>query len=133
MSKINGGVRAAVIAGGCVALGVFAAAGPAMAKSDMSLTAHSGKVRVGQTARLSAVAGDDGAQYQRLCVERQNGHSWQVLRCVNGGQDGVSLTVPVKITHKGRTAFRAQLFSTDAHHGHAKLDRTSSVVAVTGR
>ena len=131
MSKIRG-ARATVVAGACATLALIAAAGPATAKSDMSLTAHSAKVRVGQTTRLSAVAGDDAAQYQRLCVERQSGRGWQVLRCVNGGQDGVSLTVSVKITHTGRTAFRAQLFSTDAHHGHLKLDRTSAVVAVTG-
>ena len=131
MSKTRG-VRAAVVAGACATLTLIAA-GPAMAKSDISLTAHPAKVHVGQTARLSSVAGDDGAPYQRLCVERQNGRTWQVLRCVNGGQDGVSLSVSVKITHSGRTNFRAQLFSTDAHHNHLKLDRTSAVVAVTGR
>ncbi|MEZ0111173.1 hypothetical protein ABH920_005188 [Catenulispora sp. EB89] len=131
MSKTRG-TRAAVVAGACATLTLIAA-GPAMAKSDISLSAHSAKVRVGQTTRLSTTAGDDGAQYQRLCVERQNGRTWQVLRCVNGGQDGVSLSLSVKITHSGRTTFRAQLFSTDAHHGHLKLDRTSAVVAVTGR
>jgi hypothetical protein len=110
---------------------VVAAAGPAFAKSSISLRATPRSVAVGQHIHLTATGASDdfGGMPMRLCVDEEVGHgSWRAVAC---GREGL-LRASVRAGHPGEFAFRAQLLAVDSH-GHLLVDQTTPVVTVRVR
>ena len=105
-----------------------ATAGPAVAKSSISLHAGAGSVATGQRIALTARGASDdfGGSPVRLCVDERVGTgSWRVVGC---GKEG-TLRLSVRAGRSGTLSFRAQLVARNSH-GRVVVDRTSQAVTV---
>ncbi|RAG87679.1 hypothetical protein DN069_00130 [Streptacidiphilus pinicola] len=105
-----------------------ATAGPAVAKSSITLHADARSVAAGQRVALTARGATDdfGGNPVRLCVDERAGHgSWRTVDC---GAEG-TLRVSVRAGSAGTLAFRAQLVARNTH-GRFVVDRTSQAVTV---
>lgn len=108
-----------------------ATAGPAVAKSSLTLRAGATSVAAGQRIGLTAHGASDdfGGSPVRLCVDERAGHgSWRTVGC--GGEG--TLRVSVRAGRAGTLAFRAQLLARNSH-GRLVVDRTSQVVTLRVR
>ena len=112
------------------------AAGPAEAKSDITVSAvpvaTSGS-SVPNRIEVTASGADDGGGYQKLCVARQIGRAaWHKLTCapVTFAAGGV-VKMYLPLAGTGVEHFRARLFRVGSAAGsHPVLDLTSQVVEV---
>ncbi|MFJ9419361.1 hypothetical protein ACIRPT_35160 [Streptomyces sp. NPDC101227] len=107
------------------------AASPAFAKSDISIQATPHTVHVGKVVKVHGQGDDDAARYTTLVVQERSGKPghWGHWHAVKRSFDG-DARANVKAMHTGDLQFRSVLYSTDAHHQHAKKDRTSAPVTV---
>jgi hypothetical protein len=105
-----------------------AAAGPAFAKSSITLHVSARSVVPEERVELTASGASDdfGGSPIRLCVDERAGNgSWRAVGC---GQEG-TLHLTVRAEHAGTLAFRSQLLARTGH-GRLVVDRTSQVVTV---
>ena len=113
----------------CVAA-LCLAAGPAAAKSSLEVSAVPVSVGGAPTDELSvtAIGGDDGAGYQRLCLQQAEADVWRTLTCgpVEFG-DGGSVQAFVQRAASESATFRAELQRVTRHSG----GKTSYVVDLT--
>jgi hypothetical protein len=123
-------------------LGAFAvlgvAAGPALAKSDISIAAGPLPGKTTTAPGLIDVVGwgaDDAGGFQRLCVDRRIGTApWRKLACGPVGYAvGGLVHVDVPRTGPGPESFRARLLRVRSAGGDQPVvDRVSRTVVVSG-
>ncbi|MEU6512241.1 hypothetical protein [Streptomyces sp. NPDC046942] len=115
-------------------LGVASAAlavSQAFAKGDISIQATPHTVHAGHVVKVRGQGDDDAEWYTILAIQERSGRSghwghWHaVARSFNG-----NARANVKATRTGELQFRSVLYSTDAHHRHAKTDRISAPVTI---
>jgi hypothetical protein len=115
---------------------VAAAAPPAFAKSDIGLSATPRAVHAGQSVHVNASGGDDAYSSEELCLDAHSGRmAWHTLKCVSDYRGaGGPLLDTIRLTHRGKESFRAQLLRLSGpHNRHAVVDRTSGTIVVTVR
>lgn len=123
-----------------VAVLSFAAlvAGPmaaAQAKSDVSITASPGHVRVGASVTLQATGGGDIARLaQVLCIQHQHSRTQWVDVACRRLPDQSSGTVSARIREQraGRAAYRAYLSFPGSHGTWTGYASAPTTVTVTG-
>ena len=127
----------------CGVVFALGGAGPAAAKSDLSLSAVAAAGARAEPDRitLTAVGGDDAAGPQRLCVQQDSARGWRDLACgrVRFGMGGkLRVVVPVARTRAGTRRFRAELERVPERRKRgcrcggqpSRIDRVSAVVTV---
>ena len=115
---------------------VAAAAPPAFAKSDVGLSVTPRAVHAGQSVHVNASGGDDAYSSEELCLDAHLGRlAWHTLKCVSDYRGaGGPLLDTIRLTHRGKESFRAQLLRLSGpHNRHAVVDRTSGTIVVTVR
>jgi hypothetical protein len=121
-----------LLSGGLVVL----SGGPAMAKSDLTLSAARRAVRAGQTVHLVGSAGDDaGLRRTRFCLQMRDAGRWrQVGRCVLPYRaDGwtADFGFNARPLNRGRYSFRA--VAVGLRHRNHEIYGPSPSVRVTVR
>ncbi|MFI9722805.1 hypothetical protein ACIHFE_24630 [Streptomyces sp. NPDC052396] len=137
-SGVRKGRRVAVIG----ALGVAAvalAAGPAAAKSSISVSASAHTAHVGATVQVRGQGGDDSARLELLCLQERTavkaGHwsDWKSVKCVEGTRN-VKAATKVKVTKRGAVQFRSALYKLKSWHDqHPVRDGISAPTTVNVR
>lgn len=125
------GMKRLTVVGALGVTSVVLAASPAFAKSDISIQATPHTVHAGQVVKIHGQGDDDATRYTMLVVQERSGkpghwsHWHAVTRSLNG-----DARANVKATHTGELQFRSVLYSTDRHHQHPRVDRTSTPVTI---
>jgi hypothetical protein len=106
-------------------------AGPAEAKSDLTVSAIPVTVNGTRLIDVTAWGADDAGGFQRLCVEQQIGTgSWQQLACSPVGYGlGGSVHARVSLSAPGSRHYRARLYRVRSATGdQPTVDRTSPTI-----
>ncbi|MEU7167120.1 hypothetical protein AB0A70_21160 [Streptomyces morookaense] len=117
---------------------VVLAAGPAVAKGAMEISAAAHTVRSGQVVRVSGAGDDDAAHYLQACVEERDGgqETWRLVSCGSPASSGAGARVDTRIMpqRRGTMQFRGVLYKMDSPDDrHPSLLRTSPVTTVRVR
>jgi hypothetical protein len=119
---------AAALTGTLALGGVAVAAGPASAKSEVSVATSSSSLRLGQTVRITATGGDDSVRYTVLCVDHRVGGVWRQLGC--GPNNSHRVGYAVRATQRGTQQYRARLLAMRFGGRFLTVDRISGTASV---
>ncbi|MBN9620824.1 MAG: hypothetical protein J0H43_14010, partial [Actinobacteria bacterium] len=117
----------------------LAGAGPALAKSSVSIGVSTHAARVGQPVGVTATGGDDDySSYTEVCIERlltvNHRPTWTIVRCsapTPGYAGGEALHMTLRYGTAQRSSLRAQLLQTDSRGGHRIGRQATPPVVVT--